>query len=155
MTAKEKRPEDLNMKGSIEAVCMSERKGPKTPVDSIQLCLDHGVEGDVHAGPWHRQVSLLSLAQIEGMRRAIPDLPLGAFGENIVARAFAPEKLEVGARVAAGDEVVLEITQLGKECHDRCIIYHTVGDCIMPKFGTFARVVQPGALHPGDRLEVL
>ena len=140
------------MTGTVEAVCRSDKKGPKNHVESIRLVHGHGIEDDVHAGPWHRQISLLSLARIEEMRETIPDLPIGAFGENIVAKNFTPEKLEVGRRVRAGAEAVLQITQLGKECHDRCVIFHTVGDCIMPKFGTFARVIRPGIVRSGDTL---
>ncbi len=138
------------MKGTVEAVCRSDERGPKTPVDSLQLRRGHGVVGDVHAGTWHRQVSLLGLARFEEMRARIPELPYGAFGENIVTAQLAPETLQVGRRLRAGERAVLQITQLGKECHDRCVIFHTVGDCIMPRHGTFARVVRSGPLRAGD-----
>ncbi len=140
------------MKGRIEAVCHSSKRGPKTVVDAIQLRRGHGIDGDAHAGTWHRQVSLLSLARIEQMRESIPDLAFGAFGENLVTRDLAPETLQVGRRLQVGDEAILQITQLGKECHTRCQIYYTVGDCIMPRYGTFARVVRSGEVRAGDRV---
>lgn len=136
--------------GVVDAVCTSDRRGPKKVVESLQLLRGHGIEGDAHAGTWHRQVSLLGLARIEEMRVHIPDLPLGAFGENLVLRDLAPETLTVGRRLRLGDEAVLQVTQLGKVCPERCAIYYTVGDCIMPRHGIFARVIRSGTARAGD-----
>jgi molybdenum cofactor synthesis domain-containing protein len=140
------------MKGTVEAVCTSDSKGPKQCVDRIQLRRGHGVEGDVHAGTWHRQVSLLALEHIETMRETIPDLGFGAFGENIVICDLDPAQVAIGRRLRIGADAVLQITQHGKQCHDRCEIYETVGDCIMPRSGTFARVVRSGAVEVGSEL---
>lgn len=140
------------MKGTIEVVCINEKRGPKFPVDYLDLRRGLGVVGDAHAGTWHRQISLLSLARIMDMRESIPDLPWGAFGENIVTRDLSPENMLVGRRLRVGDDAVLQITQLGKECHTRCQIYYTVGTCIMPRYGTFARVVRSGLVRAGDRM---
>lgn len=139
--------------GHIRALCISEKRGtPKTPVDSVHLIPDHGIEGDAHAGNWHRQVSLLGAEQIEAFRARGADVAYGGFGENMVADGFDFAKLPVGTELRCG-EALLEITQIGKECHNHCAIYHAVGDCIMPREGIFARVVQGGAVHVGDVLE--
>lgn len=140
------------MIGSIVAVCQSDRKGPKQAVDGIMLRQGHGIEGDAHAGTWHRQVSLLALEHIEEMRRSIPDIPIGAFGENLVTRGVPDDALTLGRRVRVGADAVIQVTQLGKECHVRCEIFHRVGDCIMPSHGTFARVVRTGAVRAGDAI---
>ena len=139
--------------GVLEAVCTSARRGPKQVVASLELRRGLGVVGDAHAGTWHRQVSLLGLARIAEMREHIPDLPLGAFGENLVLRDLSPETLTVGRRLRVGETAVLQVTQLGKVCHERCAIYHTVGDCIMPRHGTFARVVRSGTVRAGDPIQ--
>ena len=142
------------MKGRVEAVCTSDTKGPKQPVESTQLRRGHGAVGDVHAGTWHRQLSLLALEHIETMRETLPDLAFGAFGENMVIRGLDPAEIAIGRRLRVGAEAVLQITQHGKECHNRCVIYETVGDCIMPRSGTFARVVRSGRVEVGDELRV-
>ena len=141
------------MKGTVEAVCRSDRKGQKQMVDVIHLRRGHGMEGDIHAGTWHRQLSLLALERIEDTRKSIPDLAFGAFGENFVTRDLDPSEIAVGRRMRLGERAVIQITQLGKECHTPCAIYHTVGDCIMPRFGTFARVVRGGSITAGDVIE--
>jgi len=140
--------------GTVEAVCLSDRKGPKQVAELIRLVRGHGIDGDAHAGTWHRQVSLLALERIEEMRQAIPDLPLGAFGENLVTRGLPEEALIVGRRLRVGEDAVIQITQLGKECHERCSIYYRVGDCIMPRHGTFARVVRSGVVRAGEPIVV-
>ncbi len=142
------------MKGTVEAVCTSDSKGPKQCVDRIELCRGHGVEGDIHAGTWHRQVSLLALEHIETMRETMPDLGFGAFGENMVIRDLDPAEIAIGRRLRIGADAVLQITQHGKRCHNRCVIYETVGDCIMPRSGTFARVVRSGTVEVGSELAV-
>ncbi|MBW2523304.1 MAG: MOSC domain-containing protein [Deltaproteobacteria bacterium] len=139
--------------GTVVAVCRSDEKGtPKTAVEEIQLRRGHGVETDAHAGTWHRQVSLLAAEQIEIMRAQGLELDHGAFGENIVTEGIDLDELQLGRRLRAGDEVVLQVTQHGKECHTRCAIYHQTGDCIMPAHGLFARVLRGGVVRGGDQL---
>ena len=121
----------------VIAVCTSEKKGTAKEVrDSVTLIQGHGIEGDAHAGSWHRQVSLLALERIEEFRKRGAKVEFGAFGENIVTEGLDLKNLPVGTRLSIGD-VLLEVTQIGKECHDHCAIYYSVGDCIMPrKHGT-------------------
>lgn len=138
--------------GKIRALCRSERRGTaKTPADSVRLIAGYGLEGDAHAGSWHRQVSLLSADKIEAFRARGADVSPGSFGENIVADGFDFARLPVGTLLGSGD-AVLEITQIGKECHQHCAIYQSVGDCIMPREGVFARVLEGGTVHVGDEL---
>lgn len=141
--------------GTIKALCISEKKG--TLKMSIHKALFHtewGMVGDAHAGRWHRQISLLGLAEIEEFRRCGVDVKFGAFGENIVAEGFHFKELPIGTRLRAGN-VWLEITQIGKECHKSCAIRSQVGDCIMPREGVFARVLHGGWLEEGDKLEIV
>ena len=141
--------------GVVAAVCVSDRKGiPKRAAEAVRLVADRGIEGDAHAGSGHRQVSLLAEADIEAMRATGLQLPPGAFGENLVLRGIELEGLGAGSRLAIG-EAELEITQVGKTCHTRCAIYYQAGDCIMPRLGLFARVVQGGELSAGTAVEVL
>ena len=141
--------------GQVVAVCTSARAGQqKQPVTRAALTMGHGIQGDAHAGTWHRQVSLLADEQIDGMRQKGVELSPGAFGENIVTRGIDLEALDVGRRIRVGPRAVLQITQRGKECHDRCAIYHKVGDCIMPRVGLFARVRRGGAVAAGDAVAV-
>ena len=133
--------------GRVVEVCVSERKGEqKHPIESATLAAGHGIEGDAHAGSWHRQVSLLAEEEIEQMRAKGLDLSPGAFGENIVTRGFDLAALEVGRRFRVGEDAVLQVTQLGKECHDHCAIYEQAVDCIMPRRGVFARVRRGGTV---------
>lgn len=133
--------------GEIQAICISERKGTvKHPVDMARLIENYGIEGDAHAGNWHRQVSLLSA------EKAAPyEQPPGAFGENLLVTGFDLKELALGSRLNCGN-VVLEITQIGKECHSRCDIYKRTGDCIMPREGVFAVVKRGGTIHAGDEI---
>jgi molybdenum cofactor synthesis domain-containing protein len=141
------------MSGRIVAVCTSAKTGQqKQRVERAVLLAGHGIQGDAHAGTWHRQVSLLAEEHIDEMRRQGLELPPGAFGENIVTRGIDLDALEVGRRLRIGDGVVVQITQRGKECHDHCAIYQKVGDCIMPRVGLFARVRRGGAVAAGDAL---
>jgi molybdopterin adenylyltransferase len=138
--------------GRVLHVCTSPKKGQKTAQESISLVRGHGVEGDAHVGTWHRQVSLLAEEQIDLMRAKGLELEPGAFGENIVTSGLDPSELELGRRFRAGSQTVLQVTQIGKECHTRCEIFYKAGDCIMPRFGVFARVCRGGALRPDDAL---
>jgi molybdopterin adenylyltransferase len=125
----------------------------KQPVESVTLVVDHGVEGDAHAGPWHRQVSLLANESIEKMLAACPTVNPGAFGENVTTEGLVLYELPVGTRFYAG-EALLEVTQIGKECHDRCAIFHQAGDCVMPREGIFVRVLEGGEVRAGDDIVV-
>lgn len=141
--------------GEIKAICISERRGTaKHPVETARLLEGYGIEGDAHGGNWHRQVSLLGLEKIEDFRKRGAKVEFGAFGENIVAEGIDFRCLPVGSWIGMG-EAVLELTQIGKECHTHCAIYHSVGDCIMPREGVFARVLKGGIIRAGDRVEVL
>ncbi len=136
--------------GIIEAVCLSLEKGTvKQAVEQITLKENWGIEGDAHAGDWHRQVSMLAGESIDRMRKKMPELEHGMFAENIVTRNIELAKLGIGDTVTIGDEVVLEITQIGKECHSGCAIQVVTGECIMPKEGLFCKVVHGGTVKPG------
>ena len=137
----------------IISVNISEKKGErKTPVASVTID-DTGIVGDAHSGNWHRMVSLLAEESIEKMRAKGLDVTAGNFAENITTIGIDLLSLPVGSRISIGDSVVLEITQHGKECHDRCAIYHQAGDCVMPREGIFASVVSGGVVTPGDPVE--
>ena len=139
----------------VLAVCISEKKGTmKHPVDRIQLKKEHGIVGDAHAGNWHRQVSLLSDESVAKMRKTFPDIPVGAFAENILTDGIILYELPVGTRLRVG-EVLLEVTQIGKECHADCAIRQQVGDCVMPREGIFAIVLEEGTISPGDEIRQL
>ena len=141
--------------GVIVSVNVAEKKGVrKQPVESITLVVDHGVEGDAHAGPWHRQVSLLANESIEKMLAACPTVDPGAFGENVTTEGLVLYELPVGTRLYAG-ETLLEVTQIGKECHDRCAIFHQAGDCVMPREGIFAKVIEGGEITPGNGIVLM
>lgn len=138
--------------GVIRAICISEKKGTqKQPVDQAVLREDWGLEGDAHAGKWHRQVSLLSSEKIEAFRDRGAEVKFGAFGENIVAEGLDLRHLPVGTRLQIG-EAVLELTQIGKECHNHCAIYQKMGECIMPREGVFTSVVKGGRIAVGDEI---
>lgn len=138
----------------VLAVCISEKKGTvKHPVPEIQLKIDHGIVGDAHAGNWHRQVSLLADESVELMRQRFPDIPTGAFAENILTQGIALSKLPIGTKLRVG-QVLLQVTQIGKECHADCAIRRQVGDCVMPREGIFTRVLEEGSIHPGDEITI-
>ena len=140
--------------GTIIDICISERKGThKRPVPEAQLVVDHGIKGDAHAGNWHRQVSLLSFEKIEDFKKRGALVMHGDFGENLVVSGIDFLALPLGTRLAVGD-ALLELTQHGKECHTRCTIYHTMGECIMPTQGVFAKVLQDGTVRKGDTMTV-
>lgn len=143
--------------GTIESICISRDKGQKkTPVPAARLIPAHGLEGDAHAGPWHRQVSLLAAADVADMRaRGLPGLAPGDFAENLVLAGVDLAPLGLGSVLQIGAEAAVTVTQIGKTCHARCAIYHQTGDCIMPRLGLFARVVTGGTITPGDRVTVV
>ena len=132
----------------VEAVCLSHKKGIiKKEQDKVTLRENWGIEGDAHAGDWHRQVSLLAGESIDNVKEILPTLKNGAFAENIITRYFDLNSVKIGDRLQIGDTVVLEITQIGKECHNSgCAIKKATGDCIMPKEGIFSRVIQGGEI---------
>ena len=138
--------------GRIEAICISPGKGTvKTTVPEAELRVAHGIVGDAHAGDWHRQVSLLPSESIAKVRDLMPDLADGAFAENMVTSGVVLAGVKVGDRVAVGDDALLEVTQIGKECHNGCAIMKITGDCIMPREGIFCRVLEGGHIRPGSR----
>lgn len=143
------------MEGKIIAVCTSEHKGQrKKNVGSGRLLPSLGLEGDAHAGFAHRQVSLLAMESIEKMRQTGLDVYPGDFAENLTTAGVVLPELPVGTRMKIG-EALLEVSQIGKECHTRCAIYYQAGDCVMPKEGIFAVVLEGGPVNAGDSLEIL
>lgn len=141
--------------GKVIAVCTSEKKGTlKIPVPQAEFKVDFGIDGDAHAGNWHRQISLLSLEKIEEFRAKGASVGFGAFGENLVVSGFDLRELPVGSQFVIGD-VLLEMTQIGKECHSHCAIYNQTGSCIMPGHGVFAKVLKGGTVREGDDISLL
>ena len=144
------------IKGTVHAVCLSETKGvQKTPCEEVTLVVGHGLEGDAHAGKWHRQVSLLSKKSIKFMKDRGADVDRGSFGENIVVEGIEVHELPVGTTLRIGEKVLLKVTQIGKECHTMCAIGKAVGDCIMPRRGIFCEVIVGGKVRPGQTIEVV
>ena len=142
-----------NMK--IVSIATSRKKGTrKTTVDSAVILRDHGLQDDAHAGDWHRQVSLLAVESIEKARQKGLDVTFGDFAENIVTSGLDLPNLPVGTRLKMGDTVILEISQIGKECHKKCAIYYQAGDCIMPREGVFAKVIEGGAISSSDEIKI-
>ena len=141
----------------VIAVCTSKKKGTKKqPVAEIMLQEAYGVSGDAHADcQTHRQVSLLADESVDSMRARGFELNVGDFAENITTRGIDLKALPVGTRLTVGSDTLLEISQIGKECHAACAIRKQVGDCIMPREGVFARVIRGGAIRAGDNIEVL
>lgn len=139
----------------IIALNTSERKGTqKRPQESVKLIVDHGIEGDAHAGNWHRQISFLGQGCITEFNEKGASVKPGAFGENIIVDGIDFTTLPIGTKVLCnGTE--MEITQIGKECHDRCQIYFKMGDCIMPRNGVFAKVLKGGIISVGDQVEII
>ena len=141
--------------GKVIAVCISPEKGtPKKNVGGALFQKEFGLVGDAHAGKWHRQVSLLSFDKIEEFRKKGAEVDDGAFGENLVVEGFDFKQLPVGTKLKCND-VLLEITQIGKECHHGCNIFQKMGDCIMPREGVFARVLQGGSISSGDEMNIV
>lgn len=140
--------------GTVIAVCTSPAKGTqKTDVKEAVFIENFGIEGDAHAGKWHRQVSLLSYDKIQEFRRKGARIDHGAFGENLVVEGIDFRTLPVGTILNCGD-VVLEVTQIGKECHHGCRIFQEMGECIMPREGIFARVIHGGVIKAGDQMQL-
>lgn len=140
--------------GKVIAVCTSDVRGiQKKNVNSGYFAVEHGIQGDAHAGSWHRQVSLLSADKIAEFNRKGAGVIPGAFGENLVVEGFDFRALPVGTLLRCG-EVLLEMTQIGKECHSHCQIYQKMGECIMPREGVFARVLEPGTIKAGDEMRI-
>ena len=141
--------------GKVLAVCTSEKKGlQKHDVHSAHFETEWGIDGDAHAGKWHRQISLLSADKIEAFNQKGANVIPGAFGENLVVEGFDFRALPVGTLLRCSD-VLLEMTQIGKECHSHCEIYKKMGDCIMPREGVFARVLEPGTITVGDEMVIV
>jgi MOSC domain-containing protein YiiM len=142
--------------GRIVAVSISDRKGvKKANVKKARLLKDHGMENDAHAGKWHRQVSLLAIESIKKIRDKGLDVTPGEFAENITTEGIRLWELPIGQRLKIGGDAVAEVTQIGKECHNRCAIFHQVGDCVMPKEGIFVRILRGGYIKPGDTIELV
>lgn len=134
----------------VIAVCISEKKGtPKHQVSEIYLKENYGAEGDAHAGNWHRQVSLLGVESVKKLEAVLPDIPAGAFAENILTEGITLYGLPVGTKLQVGS-AELQITQIGKECHASCAIRKLTGDCVMPREGVFAVVLREGPVRSGD-----
>ena len=140
--------------GKVRAVCISEKRGTqKKNIESAVFVENWGIEGDAHAGNWHRQISLLSEETIAAFKARGAEVTDGAFGENLVVSGYDFTKFPIGTRFTCKD-VVLELTQIGKECHHGCEIFQKMGECIMPKEGVFARVIREGIIRPGDVMRV-
>lgn len=141
--------------GRIEAICRSERKGTaKVEIPEVNLIENFGLENDAHGGNWHRQVSFLCFENVENFKKAGAPVDFGSFGENLVVSGFEFDKIKVGAKLV-GDNFEMEITQIGKECHNRCHIFYAMGDCIMPRQGVFAVVKKGGNIKKGDKIELI
>lgn len=144
------------VKGYITAISISEKKGQKKHnIESAQLRVGHGMVGDAHAGQWHRQISLLGIASIDYMRNQGANVKPGDFAENITVEGIVLYELPVGTQLQLGNEVLLEVTQIGKECHHGCEIMKQVGSCIMPTQGIFAKVLKDGIIQVGDAVYIL
>ena len=146
----------MSQRAVIRALCISERKGmQKHPVDSVVLRPRHGMVGDAHAGDWHRQVSLLAKESVDRMQAKVSvSLLPGAFAENILCEGIALSSLSAGTRLRIGT-ALCEVTQIGKECHADCAIRRQAGDCVMPREGIFAMVLEAGEARPGDDIVVV
>ncbi|MBB6215814.1 MOSC domain-containing protein YiiM [Anaerosolibacter carboniphilus] len=144
------------MKGKVIAINISEKKGvPKKTIEQGMFRVDHGLEGDAHAGNWHRQVSLLGNESIEKMKAiGIEGLCTGKFAENITTEGIELWTLPIGTKIQIG-ETIQEVTQIGKECHTKCAIFHQVGNCVMPTEGIFTKVLKDGIIKAGDEIIVL
>jgi len=153
------------LSGEIVAVCVSERKGVrKKDIGEAFLKVGWGIEADAHSGDWHRQISLLAVESMEKLAATMPDgipgldcpsFQPGDFAENLTTRGMELYTIPVGTQLRIGNEVILEVTQIGKECHLGCAIRELVGDCIMPREGIFARVIEEGWVESGDKMIIM
>ena len=142
--------------GIIKAVCTSPDKGmQKSNNGSGLLIKNHGLENDAHVGDWHRQVSLLAIESIDKMRALGLDVGPGDFAENLTTEGIDLVNLPIGTRLSIGAEAVGEVTQIGKECHDKCAIYYQAGDCVMPREGIFIRILNGGSIKEGDSINII
>lgn len=140
----------------IISIAISKKKGTrKVAVEGACLVQDFGLEGDAHAGAWHRQVSFLAAEGIEKARNEGLDVTFGDFAENIATSGIDWGKVRIGTKLKLGESAVVEVTQIGKECHNRCAIYYLAGDCIMPREGIFARVLEGGKIRCGDTVSIM
>ncbi len=138
----------------IVSIAVSKKKGErKTQVNKAELIKEHGLQGDAHAGTWHRQISFLSYENIEKAQKKGLDVTFGDFAENIATTGIDWKHIPIGTKVKLGETAIVEITQIGKKCHSKCAIYYQAGDCIMPREGVFARVLKSGAISCGDTIE--
>lgn len=142
--------------GKVTSVNISDKKGVrKHKVEEINLKIDYGIENDAHAGNWHRQISLLGDESVDKVRKHIPGITPGAFAENINTKDIILYELPVGTKISIGNSI-LEVTQIGKQCHDQgCAIKKATGDCVMPREGIFAIVIQEGTIKTGDEINIL
>jgi len=142
--------------GRIVAVSVSLKKGvKKTNILLGSLIENYGLKNDAHAGDWHRQVSLLAIESIAKIQKKGLDVRPGDFAENITTEGITLYELPVGTRMKIGEDALVEVTQIGKECHDRCAIYKQVGDCVMPREGIFVKVLKGGDIGPADGIQIL
>jgi MOSC domain-containing protein YiiM len=140
----------------VVSISTSRKKGTrKTQVDEATLVQDHGLEGDAHAGAWHRQVSFLAAESIDKARQKGLDVGFGDFAENIATKGIDWQNVPVGTQLEIGDSALVEVTQIGKECHQKCAIFYLAGDCIMPREGIFARVLKGGTIRKGDEIRLV
>lgn len=143
-------------KGVVVAVCRADNKGErKKNIGEALLIEEYGMENDAHAGAWHRQVSLLAMESINKMREKGLSVNPGDFAENITTQGIDLVALPEGTNLKIGDKVLLEVTQIGKVCHERCAIYYQAGDCVMPREGIFARVLKGGPVKVGDNITIV
>ncbi len=146
----------MGITGKVVAVCISEKKGTqKRDVGTCRLIEHFGLDGDAHAGKWHRQVSLLARESADIMREKGLPIKDGDFGENIVTDGVELKSLPIGTFLKIGNGILLRVTQIGKLCHDRCAIYYKAGDCIMPREGIFAEILKGGTIKVGDEITIL
>ena len=145
------------MPGKVVSINISDKKGVrKKPVEEAVIRTDYGIEGDAHSSSsWHRQVSLLALESIKKMQDMGLDVHPGDFAENITTEGMDLLSLPIGTRIQIGDEIIGEVSQIGKECHTRCAIFYQAGDCVMPKEGIFIKVIHGGKIRKGDDVAVM
>lgn len=140
----------------IVSIAISKKKGTrKTPVEAAEVLTNHGILGDAHAGPWHRQISFLAHEQIQEARERGLQVDFGDFAENVATEGINWKEVPLGTCVKLGEQVIVQITQIGKECHKKCAIYYQAGDCIMPKEGVFGKVLEGGNFRCDDPIEIM